>query len=110
VSARRRQDAPGKIGVIPHKLAPTPPYYIESAIIEATRHPDIAWVAIETMPSGVRSWLDRPRFSREFGSAYPGEEDARKLRPFPTAFDALIVLKHGSASTPTPTGERRVAR
>jgi erythromycin esterase len=108
--AARAWDAPGKIGVIPHKLAPTPPYYVESAIMEATRHPDMAWVAIKTMPAALRKWLDQPRFSREFGSSYQGEEDARTLRLFPTAFDALVVLKRGSPSTPTPTGERRVAQ
>ncbi|HKE18134.1 MAG TPA: erythromycin esterase family protein [Kofleriaceae bacterium] len=105
----RAWDPGGQIGVIPHELARTPPYYIESAIMEATSYPDIAWVAIAAMPPALRQWLELPRFSREFGSSYSGAEDARTLRAVPTAFDALVVLKRARASTPTPTGERRVA-
>jgi erythromycin esterase len=105
----RAWDARRKIGVIPHQLAPTPPYYIESAIMQATRYPDAAWVAIKTMPTALQSWLARPRFDREFGNTYYDEEEAKTLRLFPSAFDALVVVKRGSSSTPTPTGERRAA-
>jgi erythromycin esterase len=105
----RAWDGPGKIGVIPYKLSPTPPYYIEAAIMEATRHPDIAWVDMKIIPTDLQNWLDKPRFSREFGNTWYGEESARTLRHFRSAFDALVVLKRGSSSTPTPTGERRGA-
>jgi erythromycin esterase len=108
--AARAWDASGEIGVIPYRLAPTPPYYMESAIMEATGHASIAWVAMKTMPAALHRWLESPRYSREFGAIYTGEEDARTLRLFPVAFDALVVLKHGSPSTPTLTGVRRVTR
>jgi erythromycin esterase len=105
----RAWDGPGKVGVIPYRLGPTPPHYIESAIMAATRYPDIAWVDMTTMPTALQDWLDRPRFSREFGNTWFGEADATTLRLFRSAFDGLVVLKRGSASTPTPTGVRRAA-
>jgi erythromycin esterase-like protein len=106
----RAWDAAGEIGVIAHQLAPTPAYNMESAIMAATGFADVAWVDIATLPAALRQWLELPRFSREFGSGYFGAQDAQALRHFPRAFEALVVVRHASASTPTPTGERRVVR
>ena len=48
---------------------------------------------------------DGPRFVRELGSVVP--RSTQILRPFPQAFDAVVIIKRASASTPTPTRERR---
>ncbi|HWU87051.1 MAG TPA: erythromycin esterase family protein, partial [Kofleriaceae bacterium] len=102
----RAWDAAGEIGVIPHKLGSAPPYNVESVILAAAGSPDIAWVRLDTVSESVKAWLRAPRFVRELGSAVPRSTQA--LRPFPQAFDAVVVIKHASASTPTPTGERRI--
>lgn len=104
----RAWDPPGEIGVIPHTLAGTPPYNVESVIMTATGFPEVAWVPMDVMPAPLKQWFELPRFGREFGSTYPGQEEAQKLRRFSKAFDAVVVLRRASASTPTPTGERRV--
>jgi len=103
--AARAWDAAGEIGVIPHQLGPAPPFNVESVILAAAGSPDIAWVRLDTVSESLKAWLRTPRFVRELGSAVP--RSTQILRPFPQAFDAVVVIKRASASTPTPTGERR---
>jgi erythromycin esterase len=101
----RAWDPAGEIGVIPHKLGPAPPYNMESVILAAAGSPDIAWVRLDTVSESLKAWLRAPRFVRELGSVVP--RSTQVLRPFPQAFDAVVVIKRASASTPTSTGERR---
>jgi erythromycin esterase len=104
--AARAWDAAGEIGVIPHQLGPAPPFNVESVILTAAGSPDIAWVRLDTVSESLKAWLRAPRFVRELGSVVP--RSTQILRPFPQAFDAVVVIKRASASTPTPTGERHV--
>jgi erythromycin esterase-like protein len=101
----RAWDPAGEVGVIPHELGPAPPYNMESVILAAAGSPDIAWVRLDTVSESLQAWLRAPRFVRELGSVVP--RSTQVLRPFPQAFDAVVVIKRASASTPTPTGERR---
>jgi len=103
--AARAWDAAGEIGVIPHQLGPAPPFNVESVLLAAAGSPDIAWVRLDTVSEPLKAWLRAPRFVRELGSVVP--RSTQILRPFPQAFDAVVVIKRASASTPTPTGERR---
>jgi erythromycin esterase-like protein len=102
----RAWDPAGQIGVIPHQLGPVPPYNVESVILAAAGSPEVAWVRLDTVSETLKAWLRVPRFVRELGSALP--RSTQFLRPIPQAFDAVVVIKRASASTPTPTGERRV--
>lgn len=101
----RAWDPAGEIGVIPHKLGPAPPYNLESVILSAAGSPDIAWVRLDTVSEPLKAWLRAPRFVRELGSAVT--RITQILYQLPQAFDAVVVIKRASASTPTPTGERR---
>jgi erythromycin esterase-like protein len=102
----RAWDAKSAIGVISHELRPTDASNLESVIMSATGFPDVAWVDLETSNAPLKSWLALPRYVREFGSSYvPGH--TQTLRKFPQAFRAVVVIKHATSSTPTPTGERR---
>lgn len=107
--AGRAWDAGGKIGVIPHELAAAPPYYVESVIMKATGFPDTAWVRLDTVSGPLKQWLSTPKYVREFGSVYIAQNTAR-LRPFPGAMSAVVVLQHAAPSTPTPTGMRKVTK
>lgn len=105
----RAWDAGGKIGVIPFDLGPTPRYNVESIIMTAARFPDVAWVRLDTTTGALKQWLATPRYVREFGAAYsPG--GTQKLRFFPGGIAAVVVVQNASASHPTPTGVRKVAR
>ncbi|HEY0476981.1 MAG TPA: erythromycin esterase family protein [Kofleriaceae bacterium] len=103
----RAWDKPGKIGVIPHDLAPAPSHNVESVIMQATRFPDAAWVRVDLTSGPLAHWLSLPRYVREFGAFYdPG--DTQILWMFPAAFAAVVVIQHGHPSTPTPTGVRKI--
>jgi len=107
--AGRAWDPGGKIGVIPHELVPAPAYNVESVIMKATGFVDAAWVRLDTASGSLKQWLSTPRYVREFGSVYIASNTTR-LRPFPGAMSAVVVLQHGSPSTPTPTGVRKVTQ
>lgn len=104
----RAWDEPGEIGVIPHKLAATPPYNMESVVMTATGFVKVAWVRLDTASGALKEWLSWPRFVREFGSAYH-PKDTQTLRRFPSAMAAVVVVRDARSSTPTPTGIRRIA-
>ena len=104
----RAWDAAGEIGVIPSRLGPTPSFNLESAIMAEAQFPDVAWVRLDTASGPLKKWLEIPRYVREFGSAHT--QDNQTLRRFPAAFAAVVVIKNTSASTPTPTGERRIEK
>jgi erythromycin esterase len=106
VGTARAWDLAGKIGVISHDLAPPPVYNLESVVMRATNFADVAWVHLDDTDEVLRSWLNQPRYVREFGSVYD-PSDTQKLRIFPASFAAVIVLRHAIASTPTSTGVRR---
>jgi erythromycin esterase len=105
----RAWDGGGKIGVIPHDLAPALPYNLESAVMRATSFVDVAWVNLDAVNVAFKQWLSIPRYVREFGAAYHPKH-TQILRAFPAAFSAIVVIQHASGSTPTPTGVRKVAR
>lgn len=105
----RAWDEGGKVGVIPHALVPAPSYNLEAVIMRGTGFVDIAWVRLDTADGALKQWLSIPRYVREFGSAFhPG--DTQTLRSFPAAMAGVVVIQHGSSSTPTPTGVRRVSK
>jgi erythromycin esterase len=105
----RAWDAGGQIGVIPHELAPTPPYNVESVIMNATKFVDIAWVRLDNAEGALKQWLSMPRYVREFGAPYD-PQTTQTLRAFPAAFSAVVVIQQTTATTPTPTGVRMIAK
>jgi erythromycin esterase len=92
-------------GVIPHNLGLAPRYNLESAIMSALGFPHVAWVRFDSISATLQKWLELPRYVREFGSAYVAS-DTQTLRWLPESFDAAVVVKRSSPSSPTPTGER----
>jgi erythromycin esterase len=105
----RAWDAGGQIGVIPHELTATPPYNVESAIMHATKFVDTAWVRLDNADGALKQWLSMPRYVREFGAAYD-PQTTQMLRAFPAAFSAVVVILQATATTPTPTGVRMIAK
>lgn len=105
--ASRAWDPGTKIGVIPHRVKAAPPYTVEGAIMAATGAPDVAWVPFATLPKTLRTWLDLPRFARQMGAGYLGEDRSMILCDIGTGFDAVVVIRTAHESTPTPTGIRR---
>jgi erythromycin esterase-like protein len=103
----RAWDSAGKIGVISHVMTPAPPFTVEGALMAATGAPDVVWLALSQLPPKLQVWLDIPRFVRELGAVYNGEERAMMLLNVRAAFDALVVIKTVHDSSPTPTGIRR---
>jgi len=106
----RAWDAPAEIGVISHPIPPAAPFTVEAAVMAATGAPEVAWISVKRLATALGSWLDTPRFVREIGALYAGEQDSMGVRHIPTAFDALVVIKTGHDSSPTPTGVRRVEK
>jgi erythromycin esterase len=105
----RAWDADSKIGVIPHEFPRAPDYTLEGSLMRATGMPEIAWTPIRHLPPEWLKWLQIPRFVRELGAVYLDTEDTMTLRNLPEAFDAVVVIKRGHDSSPTPTGIRKVA-
>jgi erythromycin esterase len=104
----RAWDAAGAIGVISHPIPRAPDYTVEATVMAATGAPDIAWLPVRSFSASLRNWTDMPRYLREVGAVFYGEDDMLTLRNVRRAFDALVVIKSGNDSTPTPTGERKV--
>jgi erythromycin esterase len=105
----RAWDAGGQLGVITHELAPTPPYNVESVIMNATQFVDVAWVRLDTAEGALKQWFSVPRYVREFGAPYD-PQTTQTLRAFPAAFAAVVVIQQTTATTPTPTGVRMIAK
>ena len=103
----RAWDAAGAIGVISHRLAPPPPFTVESALLNAAGNPEVGWFSIARLPTGLRRWLDTTRYVRELGAVFFGEDRAMILMDISTAFDGVVVIKTIHDSTPTPTGDKR---
>jgi erythromycin esterase len=106
----RAVDAAAKIGVIPFPIPRAPAYTIEAAVMEATGRPDVAWLPLRRLPTGLATWFDLPRYAREVGGTYRGEDEMARLRSARVAYDALVVIQNGHASSPTPTGVRTFKR
>jgi erythromycin esterase len=106
----RAWDAAAKIGVISHAIPSAPPYTLEGAIMQLAGFPQVAWVPLRRLPTRFRAWLDTPRLVREVGAVYIDANEALTLRNIPSTFDAVVVIKNGRDSTPTPTGVRRVTQ
>jgi erythromycin esterase-like protein len=104
----RAWDAAAKIGVIPHPIPAAPAYTLEGAVMRAAGMPDIAWIPLAGLPAPLLDWLATPRLVRELGAAYTVADDTLTLRRVREAFDAVVVIKHGHDSSPTPTGVRKV--
>lgn len=105
----RAWDAAGAVGVTSHPIPRASDYMVEAAVMAATGEPDIAWLPIRDFPPSLRKWIETPRYVREVGAIYIDEEDMLSLRNVPAEFDALVVIKSGHDSTPTPTGVRKAS-
>lgn len=103
----RAWDPEAAIGVISHPIPEAPPYTVEDVIMRAARMPDIAWIPLRRH-AALQDWLRTPRFVRELGAVYTNLEDMMTLRQVSQAFDAVVVLKTGHDSSPTPTGVRKI--
>ena len=103
----RAWDAAGKVGVVSHVIAPAPTFAVEGALMAATGTPDVAWLPLRHLPAALRAWLEKPRFVREMGAVYYGEDRSMVLWNMTSAFDALVVIRNVHDSSPTPTGVRR---
>lgn len=103
----RAWDAAGEIGVISHPMPRAADYMVEGAVMAATGAPDIAWLPVHDFSPALRTWAETPRYVREVGAIYFDEEDSLTLRDVPAEFDAIVVIKSGHDSSPTPTGVRK---
>jgi erythromycin esterase len=103
----RAWDAAGAVGVTSHPIPRASDYMVEGAVMAAAGEPAIAWLPIHDVPPSLRKWLETPRYVREVGAIYIDEEDTLSLRNVPAELDALVVIKSGHDSSPTPTGVRR---
>jgi erythromycin esterase len=103
----RAWDAAGAVGVTSHPIPRASDYMVEGAVMAATGEPAIAWLPIRDLPPSLRKWVETPRYVREVGAIYIDEEDTLSLRNVPVEFDALVVIKSGHDSSPTPTGVRK---
>jgi erythromycin esterase len=106
----RAWDAAVRIGVISHRIPAAPAYTIEGAIMRATGMPHVAWVALRSLPASFQNWIRLPRFVREIGAGFSDIENSMTLRRIGEAFDAVVVVKNGHDSSPTPTGTRKASR
>ena len=106
----RAWDATAKIGVISHPIPKAPPYTLEGAIMQLAGFPQIAWLPLRRLPTRFRSWLDTPRLVREVGAVYIDADETLTLRKIPATFDAVVVIKNGHDSNPTPTGVRNATQ
>lgn len=106
----RAWDAAGEIGVISHPISKATDYSVEGAVMAATKSPDVAWLPMTGLPEALRTWFATPRYVREVGASFVDEADSLTLRAASSEFDALVVIKSGHDSTPTPTGERKVTK
>lgn len=103
----RAWDPAGRIGVISHKLKPAPAYTVEGAVMAATGAPEVAWLALRSSSATLQRWLATPRYVRELGAVYQGEDSSMVLLDVPAAFDALVVTRTVHDTSPTPSGVRR---
>lgn len=101
----RAWDSKGEVGVISHALATPPRHALESAVMASVLAP-VAFAILDHLPTAFRTWLEQPRYVREFGAAFPGERDAWTLRVVPRAFDAIAVVRVTSDIMLTATGVR----
>jgi erythromycin esterase len=106
----RAWDAAGKIGVVSHTMGPAPAFTVERVIMAMTGFPTIAWLPLRDAPSALKEWFEVPRYVREVGALYNGEDRATVLINMQAAFDAIVVIKTIHDSSPTPTGVRRASR
>jgi erythromycin esterase-like protein len=106
----RAWDATAKVGVISHPIPAAPLYTLEGAVMQLAGFPQIAWLPLRGLPARFRSWLNTPRLVREVGAVYIDADETLTLRNIPATFDAVVVIKNGRDSTPTPTGVRKIAQ
>ena len=102
----RAWDLATKIGVISHQIPIAPDYTVEHVIMNAHEMPEIAWVSLRRIPAWLTKWLDTPRYVRELGAIYQGDDAMMVLRDMRAAFDGIAVIQIGHDSSPTPTGIR----
>ena len=106
----RAWDAAGEVGVISHSIPRARDYNAEGAVMAMTNAPDVAWLPMHKLPEKLQSWFATPRYVREVGAGFVSEKDSLTLRAMSSEFDALVVIKQGHDTTPTPTGERKVTK
>jgi erythromycin esterase len=106
----RAWDAAGEIGVVSNTIPAAPEFTIEGALMAATGAPEIAWVPIHAFSTELQEWTKTPRFVREVGAVYGGVENMMVLRRTRDAFNAIVVVRTGHDSSPTPSGIRKITR
>lgn len=102
----RAWDTAGEIGVVPQNLKSPPRHSVESVIGNASTD-DIVYVDLSSAPEPLVDWLRLPRYTRTFGSRYPGHDAAWVLTPVLSSFDIISLSRRSTSSTPTETGIRR---
>lgn len=103
----RAWDPRGKVGVISYPFPRASDYMVEGAVMAATGTPEIAWLPVRSFSPALQAWAARPRYVRELGAVYEGDESSLRLCSVPTEYDALVVIRTGHDSSPTPTGVRK---
>jgi erythromycin esterase-like protein len=84
-----------------NKLSPAPAFLLEDVVLDQDGD-TAAFVPLTNAPPALATWLKTPRFVREFGAQSSGDDKDLLLRNIPQAFDGVIVVKTGTATTPLP--------
>lgn len=101
----RAWNATGKLREA-NALSDVAAYSVEDAILDQGSQ-DTAFIHMKRAPDTLSSWLNIPRFVREFGSQFTGSDRDLVLRDIPRAFDALAVIKTGNATTELPAAPQQ---
>lgn len=104
----RAWDPAGKVGVISYKLGVAAPSNAEAVFLHAAGMPLAAWIPFGGLSHDWQRWIGVPRFVRELGAVYMGQEHVDLLINLKSALDAIVVVRDVHDSSPTPTGERHV--
>jgi erythromycin esterase len=98
----RAWDAEGTT-IAGHAIPTAPPFTVEGAVMKATGMPEVAWLSLRALPPTLKRWLKLPRYVREVGAVFPWNNDLLTLRDIRASLDAIVVVRRGHDTTPTPT-------
>lgn len=80
---------------------PAPLHTLEATLTRSS--PDrTMFVHLKASPTALQAWMALPRYVREFGAQAGGDASDFVVRSIARAFDAVIVLPRGHATTPLP--------